>query len=117
MGKLVKIDEIQAGMVLEKDVTNPQGAVLLKKGVTISERHISIFKTWAVRSIYIVEEGGAEQELNGRAPEEVAQERIAEAQKTLDEKYADVISSETMQMIKDLTLKQRSEQIKRKFNV
>lgn len=116
MGKLVKLDEIKPGMVLEKDVANLQGAVLLRKGSEISERHLNIFKTWGVSSIFIKEELSAA-DLGGRSPADVAQSEVLAAEKVINEKYAPYADDEIMQGIRAQAVKYRTAQIKAKYNV
>jgi hypothetical protein len=116
VGKLVKLDEIQPGMVLEKDVANLQGAVLLRKGSEITERHLNIFKTWGVSSIFIKEELSAA-DLGGRTPGDVAQSEVIAAEKAINEKYAPYADDEIMQAIRAQAVKYRTAQIKAKYNV
>lgn len=40
-------------MVLAEDVSNLDGAVLFKKGLELSSRHIEILQMWGVRSVEI----------------------------------------------------------------
>lgn len=113
---MLKIDEVQPGMILDKDVANLQGAVLLRKGSEITERHISIFKTWGVNTIFIQEAVSADA-LGGKSPQEAAKEEIETVTKTLDHKYALVIDEPVMQTIKGISLAYRTDTIKRKYNV
>lgn len=47
MGAL-NINDIKAGMVLAEDVRNRHGIILLKKGRILSERDITVLKTWGI---------------------------------------------------------------------
>ena len=116
MSKKVSIEEVTPGMVIDKDVTNLQGAILLRKGNEITERHISIFKTWGINTIFIAEAVNTA-DLGGRLPEDVAGEKILELQKTLDHKFSDVADDEIMLKIKESTFTHRSLQIKEKYNI
>ncbi len=116
MGKLVKLDDIKPGMVLDKDVANLQGAVLLRKGSEINERHLGIFKTWGVNSIFIKEELSSA-ELGGKTPVEAAQASIVLAEKTISDKFTAYEDDEIMQGIKNEAIKYKTAQIKAKYNV
>jgi hypothetical protein len=116
MSKLVKLDDIKPGMVLDKDVANLQGAVLLRKGSEITERHLGIFKTWGVNSIFI-KEALTSEELGGRTPNDVAQNEILIAEKKIADKFAPYPTDATMQGIKLQAIKFKTSQIKAKYNV
>ena len=116
MGKLIKIEELLEGAVLDKDVTNPQGAVLLKAGNAVSQKHIDIFKTWGVKSVSVQETVSTE-DLGGRTPQEVADEKIKSLDSALNEKFSDVGDDEIMQKIKEIAFRHRSIKIKEKYNV
>jgi len=112
----MKIDDLQPGMIIDKDVKNLQGAILLKQNSVVTERHVSIFKTWGIQSVFVRESLTAE-DLDGKTPEEVVDKEIEEFHKILDDKFSDVIGDEIMSNIKGLALTQKSVWIKRKYNV
>ncbi|MBK1704022.1 hypothetical protein [Halochromatium glycolicum] len=43
-----KLDQIQPGMVLEADLYDPNGLVLLRAGTLINERSIRALKCWGI---------------------------------------------------------------------
>lgn len=47
MGRL-NIDEVQAGMVLAADVIDRNGRVLLKSGLSVTDKHLTILKQWGI---------------------------------------------------------------------
>lgn len=49
----VSLKEVSVGLVLAADVTNRNGVVLLKQGMTISERQINVLKTWGITHVDI----------------------------------------------------------------
>jgi hypothetical protein len=116
MGKLVKLEDIKPGMVLDKDVANLQGAVLLRKGSEVTERHLNIFKTWGVTSIFIKEELTAA-DLGGKSPGDVAQGEILEEEKKINDKFAPYADDELMQGIREQAVRYKTAQIKAKYNV
>ena len=44
----ILLDAIEVGMELNSDVVDRQGRVLLKAGVTLTEKHLRVFQTWGV---------------------------------------------------------------------
>jgi hypothetical protein len=47
MAKL-NLEDVQPGMVLEKDVEERSGQVLLRAGSEITDRHLNILRSWGV---------------------------------------------------------------------
>jgi hypothetical protein len=45
---VLNLDTVEPGMVLAADVKDRTGRVLLAAGVTITEKHLRIFKMWGV---------------------------------------------------------------------
>ena len=116
MSKAVKIDNIEPGMIIDRDVTNPQGAVLLKKGCEITERHINVFRTWGIGSIYIKDEVSVD-ELDGKTLEEAATLEIEGAKSKIEKKFAGFADDEIMQAIKVSALRYKEIKTKKKFNI
>ncbi len=52
MAKL-KIDQLQAGMVVTADVKNIDDVLLVPAGCTLSERHIRILRTWGIPEAHV----------------------------------------------------------------
>ncbi len=116
MAKLVRLENIEPGMIIDQDVKNPQGAVLLKAGNEVTERHISIFKTWGVNSLFVKEEISSD-ELGDRTPTEAAEELIQTEENRLEQLFSVYVDNEVMQAIKSAALKYKTGAIKRKYNV
>ena len=49
----ILLDAIEVGMELSSDVVDRQGRVLLKTGVSLSEKHLRVFQTWGVLEVDI----------------------------------------------------------------
>lgn len=49
----INISELKPGMVLEKPVYSPQGALLLPEGAELTDRNIFVLKTWGVTEVDI----------------------------------------------------------------
>ncbi len=47
------IDQLQPGMVLESDVTDTTGRLLLSKGQSIDAKHLNIFKMWGIPEVQV----------------------------------------------------------------
>lgn len=51
----IAIEDLHPGMVLAKDAAHITGRVLLRAGSTLTERHITVFKTWGLPDVQIQE--------------------------------------------------------------
>jgi len=49
----LSINDIQTGMVLDEEIKNSTGTVLLLAGVEIAEKHIKAMKMWGIPDIRI----------------------------------------------------------------
>lgn len=78
----ISIKEVAPEMVLSADVTNRNGMVLLKSGITITEKQINVLKTWGITHVEIEgsDQSPQTQELISAHPEyhEEAERRAAE---------------------------------------
>ena len=54
----IDISDVREGMVLEKDVHNVNGQLLIPKGVQLSEKHTMLLKTWGVQQLEVKKVGG-----------------------------------------------------------
>lgn len=86
---LINIDNIEPGMFLASEVRDINGRLLCNAGVEITEKHIRIFRTWGVTEADI--KGIKEEDVITRAKEEVAPERLRNAEVELNEifRYTD----------------------------
>lgn len=60
MAKIISIEDIQDGMVNVEPIVNRYGQTLMAQGVTLNSQHITILKTWNIRTIKV--SGGEESE-------------------------------------------------------
>ena len=44
----INLEDIQPGMILESDVKDRNGRVLLGTGISITAKHLQIFKMWGI---------------------------------------------------------------------
>ena len=93
--KKVSVENIEAGMVLSKDVASTSGNVLLGKGTALNPAMGRRLKNWGIFFVYI--EGEEESE----AQEETATISPEEVKKQLEEKFSGVLDSLVMKKILD----------------
>ena len=77
MGLVVR-EKLQEGMVVDKDVLNSQGQLLIPQATEIKERHIFILETWGVDEISVL--GGGEDEIQESFPEEILEQATLEVE-------------------------------------
>ena len=63
----ISVEHLKPGMVLEAEVKDINGRLLLNAGVEITSKHIYIFKTWGVTEVEI--KGAAEEDTASGAGE------------------------------------------------
>lgn len=51
--KIIRINNLEPGMILAKDVVGRFGRSLLKAGNTITTKHVKIFKSWGITELSI----------------------------------------------------------------
>jgi len=80
VGKLV-IDSLETGMVLDQDVHDRSGRLLLGAGSTLTQKHLMIFRTWGIEEVSI--EGVEAGDTHAVLPEDVTQEQLDAAEDLL----------------------------------
>ncbi|MFC1809243.1 hypothetical protein ACFL3D_03895 [Candidatus Omnitrophota bacterium] len=113
MPQVVSIDDIQVGTILNEDVINPQGLVLIKKGIELTEKHIKVLRRWGISSVSLVD--ALDSVDNSRPSADVIKEKLAEVTTKLDSRFVDCDNSEIMMHIKRCVYDYQVEQIKKKF--
>jgi hypothetical protein len=53
MAKVISIDNIEDGMILQEPVVNNYGQTLIGAGATLSAKHKNTFKTWNILTVII----------------------------------------------------------------
>lgn len=51
---ILNVKDIEAGMVLEEDVINFQGTVLISAGAELTEKHLKALRAWGITEAKIV---------------------------------------------------------------
>ena len=113
MAQMITVEELKEGMVVDSDVMNPQGLVLLKKGVSLQEKHIKTLQRWGVASVSVADV--AETEADTRPVEEIINERIETITAEMNERFEKCANSELMMLIKRCVFSFRVEQIKKQY--
>ncbi len=113
MPQVVNIDEIKEGMTLSEDVINPQGLVLIKKDVELTEKHIKVLKRWGISTVAIAD--SLDVAADGRPKAEIMQEKLAEVSTQLESRFSGYDNNEIMMGIKSCVKEYRVDQIKQKY--
>jgi hypothetical protein len=100
----IKVSEVEPGMVLASPVFNPQGAMLLQRGTTITAKHIMLLKAWGVPKVDI--EGIERKEISDLYSPELDREELLSRQKSLEARFAGALDDEIMAEIFRIAKKQ-----------
>ena len=88
--KKVSVNEVENGMVLDRDVRGASGNILLNKGTTLSAAMGRRLKNWGISAVFIQgEEEAVEQEL-------VVETSPTEIREQLETKFADYLDNPKM---------------------
>jgi len=79
---LTQIDNLEVGMILAKDVHDRAGRLLLGSGVELSQKHLTIFRTWGVLEVDIA--GSEDGDQNSPLPAEITTEQMEAAMAALE---------------------------------
>ena len=100
------IDEIAAGDVLATDLTNSQGATLVKAGVRIGESHMRMLRMWGIESVEI-----ADAETGGGGAVEPTEKLLDQAEAEIKERFSDSLDNEVMAEILRVAVELRAARI------
>ncbi|MGI6461246.1 MAG: HDOD domain-containing protein [Candidatus Hydrogenedentales bacterium] len=65
--------DVKAGMILDRDVTNPRGQLLIASGTVLTEKHISALQLWGISLLHI---RSSEDEQDAETAAPVSQEAL-----------------------------------------
>lgn len=54
-----RINSLKEGMTLAQDVKDMNGRLLLRSGVVLLDRHITLFKSWGITEVELVDDSAA----------------------------------------------------------
>ena len=83
----INTENLEEGMVLLSDVKSGN-QILLAKGVSLTNKHINIFKSWGVSSVEV--EGGSEQDLTNQKIQELSPAEKKRLEADLTERFRHV---------------------------
>jgi hypothetical protein len=108
---ILNINELKEGMVLAADVKNKHGNIMIRQGMTLSEKHIMLLKAWGVTEADV--EGADRDQLHQEEMKTVSPEVIEAIEKNLREFFPPLegneIMSEIYRIAKKLKIKQAME--------
>lgn len=85
-----KLDDAHAGDVLAQDITNPQGAVLVKAGTPLEEKHLRLLRMWGVEAVRVAGEG------DGADAAAVAPNQLDHAEAEVKRRFGPSLDNEVM---------------------
>jgi hypothetical protein len=96
-----ELDDVNVGDIIGADVRNSQGAVLVKTGVGVEERHLRLFKMWGVEKLEIRDgsDGGGAGELEAL---------LDQAEAEIKQRFGPSLDNEIMAEILRMAVEQRA---------
>jgi hypothetical protein len=108
---ILNINELKEGMVLAADVKNKHGNIMIRQGMTLSEKHVMLLKAWGITEADV--EGADRDQLHEEEMRTVSPEVIETIEKNLREFFPPLegneIMSEIYRIAKKLKIKQAME--------
>jgi len=98
---VVKLNDLKPGMKLTEPVFNINGNLLLREGVELTARHISILKAWGVSQVEV----DSQEKTDQRKPE-LNPQVLCALQERLRTKFFGVLNNEIMREIMRVAEKQ-----------
>ena len=74
---VINLEHIESGMILDRDITNRNGLVLLRAGQEITEKHLKILRMWGITEADI--KGIDKEEIMNKAATEIDPQILEEA--------------------------------------
>ena len=100
---LLSVNDLKDGMVLSTEVRNKHGNVLLKKGDTLSEKHIMLLKSWGITEAGI--EGVDKDQVEQKEKEALSTDVMASIEKELNDLFPDFGDNPLMEELYRVTKK------------
>jgi hypothetical protein len=98
---IVKVSNLKPGMVTKKPVLGSGDRVILGSGVTITERHIKLMKTWGVMLVDV--EGEVEGVVGMK--KKMDESELKKLREKMDKKFSRVLDNEIMMEIHRVAVK------------
>ena len=100
---LLSVNDLKDGMVLSTEVRNKHGNVLLKKGDTLSEKHIMLLKSWGITEAGV--EGVDKDQVEKKEKEALSTDVMASIEKELKDLFRDFGGNPLMEELYRVTKK------------
>jgi hypothetical protein len=105
-----KVDKLEPGMVVARDVVNENGAVLLTTGTELSLQHLRSLKMWGIHSIDVAGEVGTE--TDNQTASKFSPELQQAAVARVDRRFRFVIAkSPAVTLIRDFAIQRVASQL------
>ena len=101
----INLNDLQPGMVLAAPVYNKNEGLLLQKGVSLTDKHLKIFKTWGVTEADV--EGYDKDKVEDDRYAFLSEEEIAEIESKLLHRFPDITENEVMAEVFRIAKKQK----------
>ena len=106
---ILNINDLKEGMTLAADVKNKHGNIMIRQGMTLSEKHIMLLKAWGIAEADV--EGFNRDQLHEEEMKTVSPEVIEVIEKELREFFPPIEGDEIMSEIYRITKKLKIKQV------
>jgi 5-bromo-4-chloroindolyl phosphate hydrolysis protein len=106
---ILNINDLKEGMTLAADVKNKHGNIMIRQGMTLSEKHIMLLKAWGISDADV--DGFDRDQLNEEEMKTVSPEVIEVIEKDLRAFFPSLEGNEIMSEIYRITKKLKIKQV------
>jgi len=106
---ILNINDIKEGMTLAADVKNKHGNIMIRQGMTLSEKHIMLLKAWGISDADV--DGFDRDQLNEEEMKTVSPEVIEVIENELRAFFPSLEGNEIMSEIYRITKKLKIKQV------
>jgi len=106
---ILNINDLKEGMTLAADVKNKHGNIMIKQGMSLTERHIMLLKAWGIAEADV--EGFNRDQLHQEEMKTVSPEVIEAIEKELSDFFPSLEGNEIMSEIYRITKKLKIKQV------
>lgn len=106
---ILNINDLKEGMTLAADVKNKHGNIMIKQGMTLTEKHIMLLKAWGIPDADV--EGADRDQLHQEEMKTVSPEVIEVIENELNELFPTLDGNEIMSEIYRIAKKLKIRQV------
>ena len=106
---ILNINDLKEGMTLAADVKNKHGNIMIRQGMTLSEKHIMLLKAWGISDADV--DGFDRDQLNEEEMKTVSPEVIEVIERDLRAFFPSLEGNEIMSEIYRITKKLKIKQV------